>query len=129
MAYACLMLPFPPTVNNLFVNSRRTGGRFPSTQYKLWRREAARVLAGQAPLPRFGDAKVVLTFSFGRPDKRRRDLFNYVKAPEDMLVEAGVIADDSLVERGTVQWAAGVTGCRVEIEDWQMAVDDAARLA
>ena len=29
-AYACIILPFPPTSNNLFVNNRRTGGRFPS---------------------------------------------------------------------------------------------------
>ena len=112
--YACLVLPFPPTVNNLFVNNPRSRGRFPSKVYKEWQGEASRTLQLQSPLPAFS-GPVSLTFRFGRPDKRRRDLFNLVKAPEDLLVKHGVIEDDSLVERGTVEWAEDVNGCLIEI--------------
>lgn len=52
----------------------------------------------------------------GRPDKRRRDLGNCEKAPVDMLVTYGVLKDDSLIERLTLQWDSEVTGCVVEIE-------------
>jgi crossover junction endodeoxyribonuclease RusA len=110
--YLCLVLPFPPTVNNLFAGK---GRRFPSMNYKNWQAEAALALAAQGPLPSFA-GKVALTFTFGRPDNRRRDLFNYVKAPEDALVRHGILVDDSLVEFGAVKWAPDVTGCRVEIE-------------
>src|SRR3546814_16893099 len=112
--HACLFLPFPPSVNNLFVNSRRTGGRFPSKNYKAWQEEAARALVRQAVAPLVGP--VNLTFTFGRPDKRRRDVFNYAKAPADFLVKHRILDDDRLVVRGTVQWSAHVIAVRTENE-------------
>jgi crossover junction endodeoxyribonuclease RusA len=121
MNYVCLFLPYPPTVNNLFVNSKKAGGRFPSKAYKAWQEEAAVTLGKQDVKPIHGP--VSLTFTFGRPDKRRRDVFNLVKAPEDFLVKHGIIEDDSLVERGTVQWSPHVFGVRIEIEPF---VEEAA---
>lgn len=115
MTYACLFLPYPPTVNTLFVNNPKTRGRFPSKAYKAWQEEAGKALLKQSPLPTFS-GPISLTFTYGRPDKRRRDIFNLVKAPEDLLVKHGVIEDDSLVEKGTVQWSPHVFGVRVEIE-------------
>lgn len=109
--YACLVIPFPPSVNGLFAGKKR---RFTSGAYKAWQEEAGKTLQLQSPLPAFS-GPVSLTFRFGRPDKRRRDLFNLVKAPEDLLVKHGVIEDDSLVERGTVEWAEDVNGCLIEI--------------
>ena len=128
-AYACILLPFPPTVNNLFVNSRRTGGRFPSKSYTAWQAEAALALAQQNYPAMKGPVSIV--FTFGRPDRRRRDVFNYVKAPEDLLVKHGVIEDDSLVEHGVVQWSEHVIGVRIEIESVAARlarVEQAARL-
>ena len=113
--YACLFLPFPPTVNNLFVNNPRTRGRFPSRLYKAWREETARALEKQRPLPSFA-GPVRVTYSFGRPDRRRRDLANYEKAASDALVTAGVLADDCQIEHLTLRWDADVVGCRAEIE-------------
>jgi Holliday junction resolvase RusA-like endonuclease len=115
MTYACLFLPWPPTVNNLFVNNPRTRGRFPSKAYKAWQEDAGKALLKQAPLPEF-KGPVSITFTLGRPDKRRRDAFNYIKAPEDLLVKHGILEDDSLVEKGTVQWSPHVFGVRIEIE-------------
>lgn len=110
--YACLVLPFPPTANNLFAGKAR---RFPSKAYKDWQDEAARILTMQAPLPRF-DGPVSVTMSFGRPDKRKRDLANLEKATTDQLVKAGVLADDSLIERLTMQWSVDVAGALIQIE-------------
>ncbi len=113
--YACLMLPMPPSVNNLFVNNRRTGGRFPSGQYKAWQEEAGRQLLMQKR-PKCFETPVSLTLSFGRPDNRRRDISNYIKSVEDLLVKHNVIEDDSLVHRLVAVWDRDVTGVRVEIE-------------
>ena len=113
--YACLFLPFPVSANNLFVNNPRTRGRFPSKRYIEWQTEAMRVLDKQRPLPFFG-VPVAVTLSFGRPDKRKRDLANLEKAPVDLMVKADVILDDFLIERLTLKWVPDVTGCRVEIE-------------
>lgn len=112
--YVCLLLPFPPSVNNLFVNNRRTGGRFPSKKYKAWQQEAGHALSFQQPLPEIA-GPVRLKFAFGRPDKRRRDLSNYLKAPEDTVVAHGIISDDSLVEKIEMEWVDDVVGCRIEV--------------
>lgn len=116
MTYACLMLPRPPSLNNLFVNNRRTGGRFTSKTYAAWQAEAGHALVQQRPLPRF-DGPVSVTVGIGRPDRRKRDLDNVgAKAVLDLLVKHGVLADDSLIQRITMEWVEDVTGARVELE-------------
>jgi crossover junction endodeoxyribonuclease RusA len=106
------MLPFPVSTNNLFAGK---GRRFPSKRYKAWREEAAWALASQRPLPSFSEP-VEVTLSIGRPDRRTRDLDNLLKAPLDLLVEFGVLADDQLIHRLSASWDSDVVGCRVEIE-------------
>lgn len=120
--YACLVLPFPPTTNNLFAGKTR---RFKSRRYKEWSDEAGRAIAAQNP-PGFA-CPVAVTYSYGRPDKRRRDIGNLEKAVSDSLVDTGVLADDSLIEKLTLQWCEDVTGCRVEIE--ALTLPDKARRA
>lgn len=115
MTYACILLPFPVSTNNLFVNNPR-GGRFPSKRYTEWKKEATAALIGQIPTRRF-DGPIKVTIHLGRPDKRRRDLGNLEKAPLDLLVTHNVIADDSLVEDLRLRWAEDVQGCMIEIED------------
>jgi Holliday junction resolvase RusA-like endonuclease len=113
-----LHLPFPPSVNSLYDGGQHTKRRFISDHYKAWLREAGLVLLTQpARLNRHvGPVEVLYTFS--PPDKRRRDLFNLEKSVSDLLVKQGVIADDSLIHRGTVEWGAG-SGVRVEVTDLQ----------
>ena len=52
----------------------------------------------------------------GTPSKRKRDLSNLIKCSEDLLVDHGVIDDDSLVQDLRVYWADGVAGARVTIK-------------
>jgi crossover junction endodeoxyribonuclease RusA len=112
MTYACVLLPFPPSTNNLFAGKAR---RYVSKSYKAWREEAGWTLEQQEPIERF-TGPVSLTLALGRPDKRRRDLSNFVKAIEDLCVTHGIIRDDSDVHRLLVYWTGGVVGVRVEIE-------------
>jgi Holliday junction resolvase RusA-like endonuclease len=59
---------------------------------------------------------VHVTYSFTPADSRRRDVFNYEKAVSDFLVKHAIIADDSDIRRGTVEWAEGQPGVIVTVE-------------
>ncbi len=115
--YCCLVLPFPPSVNSLYPG---LGRRHKSARYKEWSDDAMRALIAQRPHPYYREP-VRIIYAFGRPDKRVRDVENYLKAMSDFLGgpknEPGpVLYDDSLIEYLTVYWDKDVVGCRVEIE-------------
>lgn len=109
-----IILPFPPSTNNLFVNSSR--GRFASQKYESWKMEAGNEILRQRPAKISGP--VVLTFEFqeGR-DNRKRDISNLIKAPEDLLVKHGIIeADDgSIVREIKLKWSLDVEGMKVTV--------------
>lgn len=88
-------LPVPPTTNNLFVNNRRTGGRFPSGAYEKWKKSAAKCFQGiDKPL----EGRIHAIYKFVFPDKRRRDVENFAKAPSDFLTAQKVFHDDSQID-------------------------------
>jgi crossover junction endodeoxyribonuclease RusA len=90
-------LPFPPSVNGLFAGK---GRRYCSRTYKAWKAAAAPfVPAGLIPGP------YTLDLLFDRPDRRSRDLGNLEKAVSDLLVERGLVIDDSCCERITLAWS------------------------
>ena len=99
-----LVLPFPPGVNNLFATVGKR--RVVSKRYAAWR-----TVAQYAVADRFDEKSdavsgpFVARLSFDRPDKRRRDLDGLVKAPLDLLVSMGVIEDDHLAQRITLEWS------------------------
>ena len=107
-------LPFPPSLNNMFINGKR--GRFRSQRYDSWLQEAGCEILRQRPSKVSGP--VVLTFEFheGR-DNRKRDISNLVKAPEDLLVKHGLIeADDgSIVREIKCKWSTEVDGVRITV--------------
>lgn len=108
-------LPFPPSVNNLFVNGK--SGRFRSQRYDSWVMEAGNEILRQRPAKVAGP--VVLTFEFSDGhDKRRRDISNLIKAPEDLLVSHRIIeADDQFtVRKISASWSPDVEGVRITIE-------------
>lgn len=91
-----LDLPFPPSVNNLFSQSR-TGRRFPSKQYVAWRGVAAWEILRQAPhrVTKALTFPVHVHIALTPVDKRSRDCDNFLKPLLDSLVRAGVLPDDS----------------------------------
>lgn len=105
-----LYLPYPPSVNSLFPGKQR---RYKSRAYEAWIREAHGMLMQQS-IKRF-TTPVEVEYKFGKPDKRKRDLDNIFKAPNDFLVAAGVISDDSLIHRIAGEWA-DIDGCEVTIK-------------
>ena len=103
---ATVYLPYPPTANNLFPTGKN-GRRFMSPKYKAWRDQAGWALAAQHPAPTRGP--VAVTYDIRRiADRRRRDLGNMEKALSDLLVHAGVIEDDCLIEELTLRWVYDV---------------------
>jgi crossover junction endodeoxyribonuclease RusA len=109
-----LTLPFPPSTNNLFINTSR--GRIRSSKYDEWATEAGWELKRQRPPKVAGP--VFLTFYFqDNRDKRKRDITNLLKAPEDLLVKHGVIeADDNTIVREVrASWSECVKGVEITI--------------
>lgn len=115
-----LSLPMPPSVNGLFDGMGKR--RFISDAYKAWRLEAGVELMRQRPKPVAG--QVVLLFEFQEKDKRKRDVTNFLKAPEDLLVQHGLIeADDcSVVREVRAKWSADVDGVRITIQDFASTI-------
>lgn len=97
------LLTRPPSVNTCFATDFRTRRRFASKKYVLWQNttevlsmlQSARMIMG----------KVTIEYRLGPTgSKRKTDVMNYEKPITDMLVKAGVIEDDHLVQRGTLMW-------------------------
>lgn len=109
-----ITLPFPPSLNNLFINVRR--GRIRSQKYDSWLQEAGQEIMRQRPSKCQGPVSIKYEFQDGR-DNRKRDLDNLAKAPNDLLVSHGIIeADDgSIVRSIALEWNPSVTGVRITI--------------
>jgi crossover junction endodeoxyribonuclease RusA len=106
MTEQSIWLPFPPSVNNLFSQGivKRKIRRFPSKQYKAWRKQAELLLmAGR--LKKY-DIPVVIKLALTPRDSRARDADNYNKPIIDSLVNVGIIqGDDSrYVKAVTAYW-------------------------
>lgn len=111
-----ITIPFPPSTNALW---RSVGGRnILSAPYRKWLTEAHQLVALQRPAKVTGPYRMTVTAT--RPDNRRRDLSNTIKALEDLLVKAGVIRDDSDAQSILLMWSEGkpdkAAGVRVLVE-------------
>ena len=78
--------------------------------------EAGWELQRQRPPKIVGPVELVFCFQDGR-DKRKRDVTNLIKAPEDLLVKHGVIeADDNTIVRAvSACWDDTVEGVEISI--------------
>lgn len=111
---ATFILPMPISVNGAYANGGNKRGRHKTARANTWIAEAGRALARQH-VPTLTPPYHV-TYSFGRPDKRRRDAFNYEKLLSDFLVAQDVLTDDCEIERGTVEWSTDVEPGMVKVE-------------
>ena len=110
-----LSLTLPPPLSACFSNAPGRG-RVLSKRYRDWRAEAALEAICQRPGRIIG--AFTATIMLDRPDARRRDLDNMLKATLDLLTNAHVIEDDSLAQRLTIAWSERPpgAGARVHIE-------------
>jgi Holliday junction resolvase RusA-like endonuclease len=93
-------------------------GRVKTKAYKDWRHTAEWML--KAKRQKIGANKSYsCRISATRPDKRRRDIDNFIKPVVDALVASGIVPDDCQMEAVSATW---VTGCPdrvllVEVEE------------
>lgn len=109
-----LYLPFPPSVNAMYLNNKGRGrGRIPTPEYSAWKDQAAWELKAQKP-PKITER---CTVEIHIDDKRQGDADNRAKAVLDLLVSGGVLLGDSKkYVKGTYCGWEPVTGCRVRIK-------------
>jgi len=117
-----IALPYPPSVNGAFRNV--TGrGRVKTARYLTWARAAQNEIINQRTQwhEKSISGLVHVSVTVNRPDRRKRDLDNLLKAPLDLLVDMGVIEDDSKIHCLSIRWGQ-VEGMRVEISEFLEAV-------
>jgi len=108
-----IVLALPPSVNRLW-RTTATGGMYKSPKYTTWRKTAVKDAMLQAGRRKIS-GPYKLTLEVVRPDKRKRDLDNLLKAASDCLVEAGII-DDSECEHIEARWCQNEYPCTITIE-------------
>jgi crossover junction endodeoxyribonuclease RusA len=109
-----VILTLPPSINRLW-RVAKNGKVYCSARYVQWRTLSVWQIASQLK-----SKKVVgpykLTLLVVRPDKRKRDLDNLLKAASDALVAAGVLEDDKC-EWIEARWVKGGPQCTIIIEE------------
>ena len=109
-----LRLPLAPSVNGLYANIPGKG-RVKSERYRTWINAAGWSIKEQRQEPVLGN--YVLYMWCGRPDARKRDLANMVKATEDLLVAHKLVQDDSLCSETHLFWYPALgRECIVRVE-------------
>lgn len=110
-----IQLPFPPSVNDMFLNNKRKGrGRIPSPDYRAWKADASEALYRQSPRLVLGRCEVRIDLD----DRRKGDADNRAKPVLDALVTHGVLGGDSkkYVKRVSIGWEKA-DGCIVTIRE------------
>lgn len=95
-----LTLPFCPSQNSYY---RHVGNKVLISKHgRAYRREVVALIALQR-LKRFKDSRVVVSIMMRPPDKRRRDLDNYMKVLFDSITHSGLWDDDCQVDKLTIE--------------------------
>lgn len=89
-----LDLPFPPALNNLYVNAPDVG-RVLGKRGKAYKKAVALACRGQGHLT----GRLQVWMYAYPPDARKRDIDGLIKAPLDSLQAAGIFEDDSQVDK------------------------------
>ena len=110
-------LPWPPSVNMYW---RTVSGRIIISSYgREYRKAVADQILIQRAQKHF-DGLLRLTVEAHRPDNRRRDLDNLLKATLDSLAHAGVYEDDSQIQDLRIYWAPEIGGMlKITIEEME----------
>jgi crossover junction endodeoxyribonuclease RusA len=108
-------LPWPPSVNTYWRNF--DGRMIISARGREYREIVGDQMTLQKMVKRFANPLRVEIEAF-RPDKRRRDLDNLLKATLDGLAHAGVYEDDSQIVDLRIYWAKNIGGMlKIKIEE------------
>lgn len=110
-------LPWPPSVNQYWRTFRNR--MILSAAGREYRKLAVgQVLAQLKTVITLKDKPLRVTIEAWRPDNRRRDLDNLLKAALDALAYAGVYEDDSQIRDLRIYWSehkGGVLVIKIEV--------------
>jgi crossover junction endodeoxyribonuclease RusA len=110
-----ITLPWPPSVNTYWRNF--DGRMIISAKGREYRETVGDQMILQKQIKHFTGRLRVEIEAF-RPDKRRRDLDNLLKATLDGLAHAGVYEDDSQIIDLRIYWAKDIGGMlKIKIEE------------
>ncbi len=108
-------LPWPPSVNTYWRNFN--GRMIISAKGREYRETVGDQMTLQKMVKHYTGLLRVEIEAF-RPDKRRRDLDNLLKATLDGLAHAGVYEDDSQIVDLRIYWAPVIGGMlKIKIEE------------
>lgn len=97
-----LVLPIPPSTNNLYVARRDGRGRAKTSAYAAWLQKAGWEVALQIRLP-FPPPMKHVAVSVEAPVSYARDLDNLLKPIADLLVKLTVLVDDRWIDEWHVK--------------------------
>lgn len=107
-----LTLPYPPSVNTYY-RSPRTGplaGRTLISEKGRAYRKAVADAVIQHARRRAPEGRLSVGVTLYMPDRRKRDIDNAMKGLLDAMTHAGVIEDDSLIDRLVIERGPVVKG-------------------
>jgi crossover junction endodeoxyribonuclease RusA len=102
-----LTMPWPPSVNTYWRTFQ--GRMIISEKGRAYRKAVADQVLVQRGAKHY-EGKLRVVIEAWRPDNRRRDLDNLLKAVLDSLTHAGVWADDGLIVDLRIYWAEHIGG-------------------
>ena len=109
-----LMLPVPPSVNELYAPTKR-GGRYKTKKYRAWLSQAGWYLLMASPKPEAVSGPYRLSMRV--PATMQGDVDNRLKAMLDFLVNTGLTDDDRWCRRATVERDEALTiYAEIEVE-------------
>ncbi len=114
-----LYLPFPQSVNDLYSTVRNR--RVLSAKGRAYHKEVCAIVLAEGKNVKL-TGRVSYALVLYPPDKRRRDLSNYVKVLEDSLTQANFWADDSQVCAFRVEWGEVRARGAAYIKIWSVDV-------
>ena len=109
-----LELSFPPTVNNYYVKTR--SGVFISAKGRKYRNTIADEIHQQLSDMELGEERINLNVVVHMPDRRKRDLDNYMKALLDAITKTGLWEDDSQIDQLCIYRGEIIKGGKVRME-------------
>jgi len=112
-----LYLPWPPSVNDYY-KMTRMGQRYLSKKVREFREQVEHSIQEQAPDLVLEDPLFMEVYLFP-PDRRKRDIDNYMKGLLDALTEARLWVDDSQIDQLHIYRGEVIKGgvVRVELTD------------
>jgi crossover junction endodeoxyribonuclease RusA len=110
-----LFLPFPPTINHYYV-SGRARQRFVSAAGSTFRGAVGKSLEEHGASNLKLDIRLNVEVILYPPDKRTRDLDNYMKSLLDALTYGGLWTDDGLIDQLAIFRGENLKGGLTKVE-------------